>query len=160
MGSFSSSRASGSSVNERAPTTRNPLSTFPDFLFSKTARAFPAKMTAVRQNFHKQVEAAINKQINMELFASYVYTSMWAYYERDDVALFGMAKFFKEESEEEKEYAQKLMKYQTSRGGRVVLSTINPPEYQEWAGAHKGLSEALALEKSQPVSPGHAQAGL
>jgi len=104
-------------------------------------------MSAVRQNFHNQVEAAINKHINMELYASYVYTSMWAYYERDDVALLGMAKFFKEESEEEREHAQKLMKYQTSRGGRVVLSTINPPECQEWNGTLKGLSEALALEK-------------
>jgi len=106
-----------------------------------------AKMTAVRQNFHQHVEAAINKQINMELFASYVYTSMWAYYERDDVALFGIAKFFKEESEEENEHAQKLMKYQVSRGGRVVLSAINPHTCQEWDGALKGLSEALILEK-------------
>jgi len=104
-------------------------------------------MSAVRQNFHKQVEAAINKQINMELFASYAYTSMWAYYERDDVALFGMAKFFKEESEEEREHAQKLMKYQISRGGRVVLSAVNPHNCQEWDGALKGLSEALNLEK-------------
>jgi ferritin heavy chain len=30
----------------------------------------------VRQNFHEDCEAAINKQINMELYASYVYLSM------------------------------------------------------------------------------------
>lgn len=30
----------------------------------------------VRQNFHKDCEDAINKQINMELYASYVYLSM------------------------------------------------------------------------------------
>ncbi len=30
----------------------------------------------VRQNFHDEVEAGINKQINMELNASYVYLSM------------------------------------------------------------------------------------
>ena len=30
----------------------------------------------VRQNFHKNCEDAINKQINMELYASYVYLSM------------------------------------------------------------------------------------
>ena len=33
-------------------------------------------MSAIRQNFHESCEAAINKQINMELHASYVYMSM------------------------------------------------------------------------------------
>jgi ferritin heavy chain len=33
-------------------------------------------MSKVRQNFHSEVEAAINRQINMELRASYVYQSM------------------------------------------------------------------------------------
>jgi len=104
-------------------------------------------MSAIRQNFHEKVEAAINKQINMELFASYVYQSMACYYARDDVALKGMAKFTQEQSDEERGHAQKLMKYQASRGGRVVLQSINPPETQEWAGVLKGLTEALELEK-------------
>jgi hypothetical protein len=30
----------------------------------------------IRQNFHQEVEAGINKQINMELRASYIYQSM------------------------------------------------------------------------------------
>lgn len=29
-----------------------------------------------RQNYHEECEAAINKQINMELFASYSYTAL------------------------------------------------------------------------------------
>ena len=33
-------------------------------------------MSAVRQNFHTDSEAVINRQINMELFASYTYLSM------------------------------------------------------------------------------------
>merc|ERR1712002_719906 len=41
----------------------------------------------IRQNYHEDSEAAINKQINMELYASYVYMSMGHYFERDDVAL-------------------------------------------------------------------------
>ena len=32
-----------------------------------------------RQNFHLNSEAAINKQINMELYASYVYQAMASY---------------------------------------------------------------------------------
>lgn len=30
----------------------------------------------VRQNYHQDSEAAINRQINLELYASYVYLSM------------------------------------------------------------------------------------
>ena len=33
-------------------------------------------MTRCRTNFHSESEAMINKQINMELYASYVYLSM------------------------------------------------------------------------------------
>lgn len=33
-------------------------------------------MAQVRQNFHKDCEDAINKQINLEFYASYVYMSM------------------------------------------------------------------------------------
>jgi hypothetical protein len=34
------------------------------------------KMSKIRQNFHAEVEAGINRQVNMELRASYVYQSM------------------------------------------------------------------------------------
>ena len=33
-------------------------------------------MSRVRQNFHEESEALINKQINMEMHASYVYLAM------------------------------------------------------------------------------------
>jgi len=78
-------------------------------------------MSVVKQNFHAECEAGINKQINLELYASYVYQSMAWYLDRDDVALPGFHKFFKHSSGEEREHAEKLMKYQNSRGGRIVL---------------------------------------
>ena len=33
-------------------------------------------MSQCRQNYHEECEAGINKQINLELYASYVYMSM------------------------------------------------------------------------------------
>lgn len=41
-------------------------------------KLFENKMSSnqVRQNFHEDCEEAINRQINMELFASYTYLSM------------------------------------------------------------------------------------
>ena len=37
---------------------------------------------SIKQNFHAECEAMINKQINMELYASYVYLSMTAFFSR------------------------------------------------------------------------------
>ena len=46
------------------------------------------------------------------------------YFDRDDVALPGFAKYFKDASDEEREHAEKFMKYQNKRGGRIVLQDI------------------------------------
>ena len=46
------------------------------------------------------------------------------YFDRDDVALPGFASFFKGASDEEREHAETLMKFQNKRGGRVVLQDI------------------------------------
>jgi len=105
-------------------------------------------MSQIKQNYHSECEAMINKQINLELYASYVYQSMAWYFDRDDVALPGMHKFFKESSEEEREHAEKFMKYQNARGGRVVLQGIEKPERDEWGSGLEAMQMALALEKN------------
>uniref|UniRef100_A0A669DAA9 Ferritin n=1 Tax=Oreochromis niloticus TaxID=8128 RepID=A0A669DAA9_ORENI len=82
----------------------------------------------VRQNYHRDCEAAINRMVNMELFASYTYTSMAFYFDRDDVALPGFSHFFKENSHEEREHADKLLSFQNKRGGRILLQDIKKPD--------------------------------
>ncbi|VAH92610.1 unnamed protein product [Triticum turgidum subsp. durum] len=77
-----------------------------------------------RQKFVDECEAAINEQINVEYNASYAYHSLYAYFDRDNVALKGFAKFFRESSDEEREHAEMLMEYQNRRGGRVRLQSI------------------------------------
>jgi len=105
-------------------------------------------MSQVRQNYHSESEAAVNKQINLELYASYVYQSMAWHFDRDDVALPGFHKFFKKSSEEEREHAGKFMKFQNARGGRVVLQNIEKPERDEWGTGLEAMQMALALEKN------------
>jgi len=95
-----------------------------------------------------EAEAGINKQINLELYASYVYHSMAFYFDRDDVALKGFHKFFKKQSEEEREHAEKLMKYQNKRGGRIVLQNIQKPDRDEWGTGLEAMQAALQLEKN------------
>jgi len=55
----------------------------------------------------------------------YVLSLLQAYYfDRDDVALKGFSNIFKKSSDEEREHAEKFMKYQSMRGGRIVLQPI------------------------------------
>jgi ferritin len=46
------------------------------------------------------------------------------YFDRDDVALKNFAKYFLHQSHEEREHAEKLMKLQNQRGGRIFLQDI------------------------------------
>jgi ferritin heavy chain len=82
---------------------------------------------------------------------SYVYHALHAYFDRDNVALPGFAKFFKEASDEERDHAQKLISYQNERGGRVRLAPLAAPE-TEFSHPEKGdalyaMELALAMEK-------------
>jgi len=101
----------------------------------------------IRQNYCTEVEQAINNQINMELTASYVYLSMASYFTRHDVALPNIAKYFKEQSHEEREHAEKLIDYQNKRGGSVRYSDIKKPEIEDWGSALNAFQSALTLEK-------------
>lgn len=67
--------------------------------------------------------------------------------DRTDVALHGFHKYFKKASDEEREHAMKLMKYQNKRGGRIVLTDIIAPEKKEWGSTKDAMNAALDLEK-------------
>ncbi|KAG4403502.1 hypothetical protein GLYMA_01G124500v4 [Glycine max] len=108
-------------------------------------------VSLARQNYADDSESAINEQINVEYNVSYVYHALFAYFDRDNIALKGLAKFFKESSEEEREHAEQLIKYQNIRGGRVVLHPITSPpsefEHSEKGDALYAMELALSLEK-------------
>ncbi|XP_031284949.1 ferritin-4, chloroplastic [Pistacia vera] len=108
-------------------------------------------VSLARQKFSRECEAAINEQINVEYNVSYVYHALYAYFDRDNIALRGLAKFFKESSEEEREHAEKLMEYQNLRGGKVKLHSIlmAPSEFEhaEKGDALYAMELALSLEK-------------
>ncbi|KAJ6803574.1 ferritin-4, chloroplastic-like [Iris pallida] len=104
-----------------------------------------------RYKYAEECEAVINVQINIEYNVSYIYHAMYAYFDRDNVALKGMAKFFKESSEEEREHAETFMEYQNKRGGRVKLQSIIAPQseydHPEKGDALYAMELALSLEK-------------
>ncbi|XP_069803068.1 ferritin light chain, oocyte isoform-like [Dendropsophus ebraccatus] len=102
----------------------------------------------IRQNYHQNSEAGVNRIVNLELQASYVYLSVGFYFDRDDVALAKFSKFFREQSEEKREQAEKFLKFQNKRGGRIVLQDIKKPEADEWVNGTSAMEYALTLEKS------------
>ncbi|CAK8675639.1 unnamed protein product [Clavelina lepadiformis] len=96
----------------------------------------------------KKCEEELNKQINLELYASYVYMAMGHFFDRDDVALKNVSKFFKENSEEEREHAEKIISYQNRRGGTTSYFPIQPPNQfdPKTFNTMKAMQCALALE--------------
>jgi len=105
-------------------------------------------MVTIKQNFHAGCEEALNKQINVELRASYTYQSMAYYFDRVDVALPGLHKLFKKSSSDERQHAEKIMDYVNKRGGSIVLAPIGKPSQDAWGSAADALRAALELEKS------------
>jgi len=116
----------------------------PEPLYESTKKDYKS---LVRQNYDYETEDYVNKRINLELRASYEYSSMVAYFERSDVALFGFAKRFKKASNDADEYAKKLIHYQNLRGGRVKFGDIKKPSRSNWGSALEAVKASLFLEK-------------
>ena len=71
------------------------------------------------------LEAAINDQIKHELYSAYLYLSMSAYAESNNMP--GAAKWLAKQAKEEQEHALKFFGYVHDRGGKVTLQAIPQP---------------------------------
>ena len=78
---------------------------------------------------NKKVEAAINHQINRELYSSYLYLSMSAYFESKDLK--GFANWLRIQAQEEMVHVMKFFDYVNEKGGRVSLGALEAPP-TEW----------------------------
>jgi ferritin len=74
---------------------------------------------------NENVQKALNKQLNAELYSSYLYLAMAAYFESEN--LNGFAHWMKVQSREEYEHGLKIYEYIHQRNGRVVLEKIDAP---------------------------------
>ena len=70
------------------------------------------------------------------------------YFDRDDVALPGFAKYFKKAADKEKEHTEKLMKFQVQRGGRIILNDIKKPAKDEWGTGLDAMVAAQEVERT------------
>ena len=74
----------------------------------------------------KKMEKALNEQLNAELASSYIYLSLAAYFESENLE--GFASWMQTQAQEEVVHAMKIYGYIHSRGGRVVLTAIEGPQ--------------------------------
>ncbi|XP_053436606.1 ferritin light chain-like [Nycticebus coucang] len=102
----------------------------------------------IHQNYSTDVEAAVNRLVNLHLWASYTYLSLGYYFDRGDVALKGVGHFFRELAEEKREGSEPLLKMQNQRGGRALFLDVQKPSQDEWGTTLDAMEAALALEKS------------
>ncbi|MCL2073331.1 MAG: ferritin [Marinilabiliaceae bacterium] len=92
----------------------------------------------------KKIEAALNKQVNAELWSSYLYLSMS--YDMDNKGFEGIASWFASQTKEEFEHATRIMKYIGERGGKVLLMPVAEVK-QEWTSPKEAFEETLKHEK-------------
>jgi len=78
----------------------------------------------------QKIQDAFNGQLNAELYSSYLYLSMAAYFQSQ--GLKGMAHWMQIQAQEENMHAMKFFDFINERGGRVSLTQIDAPK-TEWS---------------------------
>jgi ferritin len=92
----------------------------------------------------EKMEAALNSQLNAELYSGYLYLSMNAYFK--DLNLDGFANWMYAQAQEELMHAMKFYDFINRRGGRVKLAQIAEPPV-EWGSPLDVFEETLKHEQ-------------
>ena len=91
-----------------------------------------------------EIQDALNKQINAEMFSAYLYLSMAAHFETQ--SLQGMANWMRIQVQEETAHAMKFFDFINERDGRVTLTEIEAPK-TEWGSAAEVFQDAYEHEQ-------------
>ena len=92
----------------------------------------------------KNMETAINEQINKEFSSSYLYLSMAAWF--DSTGLKGAAAWMHAQAEEEKVHAMKFYHFIEERRAKVELTAIEGPK-TSWNSPLHAFEDAFAHEE-------------
>src|SRR3954468_5169682 len=91
----------------------------------------------------EKLNAALNAQLGHELFNSHQYVAIAAYFEGE--CLFGLAKLFTGQAEEEREHAMKFVKFILDAGGRLAVPAVPAPQ-NEFKSAEEAAQVAYDSE--------------
>ena len=92
----------------------------------------------------EKMQNALNGQLNAELYSSYLYLSMNAYFK--SVNLDGFANWMYYQAQEELEHSMKFYDFIIQRGGKVQLQQIEAPP-TEWSSPREVFEATLAHEQ-------------
>jgi ferritin len=92
----------------------------------------------------QNMEQALNKQLNAELYSAYLYLSMAAYFY--SLNLNGFANWMTVQNQEETMHAMKFYNYINERGGRITLAQIDGPP-TNWHSPLEVFEETLKHEE-------------
>mmetsp|Transcript_14751 Transcript_14751/g.7218 ORF Transcript_14751/g.7218 Transcript_14751/m.7218 type:complete len:171 (-) Transcript_14751:68-580(-) len=87
---------------------------------------------------------ALNGQINAEMYSSYLYLSMEAYFQ--SISLGGFAGWMRSQVQEELFHGMKFYDFVCERGGRVTLDTIKKPD-SSWKSPMVAFKQILKHEQ-------------
>lgn len=91
-----------------------------------------------------KIQDALNKQINAEMYSSYLYLAMTSYFKNQN--LDGFAHWLGIQAREEWSHAMKIYEYVYARGGQVTLKAIDEPP-SKWSGPLNVFEEVYAHEQ-------------
>ncbi|EGW01120.1 ferritin heavy chain-like [Cricetulus griseus] len=100
------------------------------------------------QNYLNQCFAAINSQIQLQLYATYIYLSMAYFCNQDEVALGFFALFFLRQSQKWMERTEVLFLLLTERHGSLTLGRIADQDRHDWMDGLMAMECAFHLEKT------------
>ena len=92
----------------------------------------------------KNMEKALNAQLNAEIYSGYLYLSMAAYFEDEDLA--GFANWMRVQANEELGHGMKFYDYIIRRGASVTLTAIDAPQ-TEWDSPLAAFKHVLEHEQ-------------
>lgn len=91
----------------------------------------------------------INKQINLELYSSYLYFSISTYFH--EINMDGFAKNLKIQAQEELDHARKLYNFLIARNEKIEFLNIIAPE-KSWVNPIDAIKSAYYHEKEVTLS--------
>lgn len=93
---------------------------------------------------NKRVEKELNAQLVRELYSSYLYLQMAAYFE--SLSLKGFAHWMRIQEQEERMHAMKFYEFILERGGEIRLDAIDQPP-QTWESPLKVFEQTMEHEQ-------------
>lgn len=90
------------------------------------------------------MQGAFNRQLNAELYSSYLYLSMSTYFEASNLR--GFANWMRVQAAEEMVHVMKFYQFINERGGQVLLTAIEAPP-TSWDFPLAAFQQVLAHEQ-------------